>query len=111
MKEYNYIYGTELGLKKEEKIDIIYAFEKWIDEYMRQVCKLSNWDVENNVEIFDDEHMEYYRKVEMYKDTELAKLLLKTNRCGLTELQEKYVDFYEVMSSITDRNGGEFYVY
>ena len=46
---------------------------------MRQVCKLLNWDVENNVEIFDDEHMEYYKKVEMYKDTELKNLLLNTN--------------------------------
>lgn len=111
VKEYNYICGTELALKKEEKIDIIYAFEKWIDEYMRQVCKLLNWDVENNVEIFDDEHMEYYKKVEMYKDTELKNLLLNTNRCGLAELQERYVDFYEVMSRISDRDGGEFYVY
>jgi hypothetical protein len=49
--------------------------------------------------------------VEMYKDTELKNLLLNTNRCGLAELQERYVDFYEVMSRISDRDGGEFYVY
>ena len=75
-----------------------------------RICIL-NWDVENNVEIFDDEHMEYYKKVEMYKDTELKNLLLNTNRCGLAELQERYVDCYEVMSKISDRDGGEFYVY
>lgn len=55
--------------------------------------------------------MEYYKKVEMYKDTELKNLLLNTNRCGLAELQERYVDCYEVMSKISDRDGGEFYVY
>lgn len=100
VKEYSYIHGKNLRFGKKEKIDIIYTFENWIDEYMKQVCGLSNWDVENNREVFDNEHMAYYKEVETYKDTVLKDLLLKTNRYGLSELQEKYIGFYEIISEM-----------
>ena len=102
LSEYNHIFGTNEAMGNGKKREFIFAFEEWIDKYMEQVCNLPNWNTKNNNDIFDANHMKYYKKVETYKDQNLDRLLQKTNRCGLSKLQDKYINIHEFLYSFTD---------
>lgn len=95
-------------LEECDILKIIEAVEKWFDYYMRDVTGVNNWSPENNNNVFNEDHKEYYQRVVDYMENKFIQEI-NPNREGLARIKDIYITPDEVMHMIAKEDGGDFF--
>lgn len=94
-------------MSEDEVIKVIMCVENWFDYYMRDVIEVTNWSSDNNGDVFDEEHKDYYQKVFDYMKKEfLGKI--NPEREGVAKIKDIFITPEEIMYKMAIEDGGEF---